>query len=83
MPTLTDNVTPPPRVFAQFPEYDPRQRTSFCGYLRCAVDRDLYATGGPTLFALGGAILIGVIVFIIGYGLRSGLIFDRRRPSRI
>jgi hypothetical protein len=39
-----------------------------------------YATGGRTLFSLGGGILIGVIVFIIGYGLRR-LIFDRRRPS--
>ena len=37
-----------------------------------------YATGGSTMFSLGGGILIGVIVFIIGYGLR--LIFDRRRP---
>jgi len=39
-----------------------------------------YATGGSTLFSLGGGILIGVIVFIIGYGLRR-LIFDRRRTS--
>jgi hypothetical protein len=39
-----------------------------------------YATGGPTLFSLGGGILLGVIVFIIGYGLRR-LIFDRRRPD--
>ena len=38
-----------------------------------------YATGGPTLFSLGGGVLIGVIVFIIGYGLRR-LIFDRRTP---
>ncbi len=36
-----------------------------------------YATGAPTLFSLGGGILIGVIVFIVGYGLRR-LIFDRR-----
>ena len=36
-----------------------------------------YAAGGPTLFSLGGGILIGVIVFIIGYGLRR-LVFDRR-----
>ena len=36
-----------------------------------------YATGGPSLFALGGGILIGAIVFIIGYGLRR-LIIDRR-----
>ena len=37
-----------------------------------------YATGGPTPFSLGGGILIGMIVFIIGYALR--LIFDRPRP---
>jgi hypothetical protein len=36
-----------------------------------------YATGGPALFSLGGGILIGVIAFIIGYGLRR-LIIDRR-----
>jgi ABC-type transport system involved in cytochrome bd biosynthesis fused ATPase/permease subunit len=35
-----------------------------------------YATGGAALFSLGGGILIGVVVFIIGYGVR--LIFDRR-----
>ena len=39
-----------------------------------------YATGGPTLFSLGGGILVGVIAFIIGYGLRW-LISDRRRLS--
>jgi hypothetical protein len=37
-----------------------------------------YATGGTTLFSVGGGILIGVIIFIIGYGLRQT--FDRRRP---
>jgi hypothetical protein len=35
-----------------------------------------YATGGSALFSLGGGILIGVIVFIIGYGVR--LISDGR-----
>ena len=39
-----------------------------------------YATGGSTLFSLGGGILAGVTVFIIGYGLRR-LIFDRQRTS--
>jgi hypothetical protein len=38
-----------------------------------------YATGGPTVFSVGGGILIGVLVFIIGDGLRR-LVFDRRRP---
>ena len=38
-----------------------------------------YATGAPTLFSLGGGILVGVIVFIIGYGLRRQ-IFDHGRP---
>ena len=41
-----------------------------------------YATGASTLFSLGGGILIGVIVFIIGYGLRR-LIFDRGGLPRI
>jgi hypothetical protein len=30
------------------------------------------------MFSLGGGILVGLIVFIIGYGVR--LSFDRRRP---
>jgi hypothetical protein len=47
-----------------------------CAVLWIAIS---YATGGSTLFSLGGGILIGVIVFIIGYGLRRQ-IFDRRRP---
>jgi hypothetical protein len=38
-----------------------------------------FATAAPTLFSLGGGILTGVIVFIIGYGLRRP-IFDGRRP---
>jgi hypothetical protein len=37
-----------------------------------------YATGGSTLFSLGGGIVVGVIAFIIGYGFRQ--IFSRRRP---
>jgi hypothetical protein len=36
-----------------------------------------YATGGTTMFSLGGGILVGVIAFIICYGLR--LMFERRR----
>jgi hypothetical protein len=36
-----------------------------------------FVTGGPALFSLGGGILVGVIVFVIGYGLRR-LVFDRR-----
>jgi hypothetical protein len=39
-----------------------------------------FATGGSALFSLGGGILIGVIAFIIGYGLRR-LILGHRRPS--
>jgi hypothetical protein len=37
-----------------------------------------YATGGTTLFSLGGGILIGLIIFVIFFGLRQT--FDRRRP---
>jgi hypothetical protein len=35
-----------------------------------------FATGGTVLFSLGGGIALGVIVFIVGYGLRR-LVFDR------
>jgi hypothetical protein len=31
------------------------------------------------LFSLGGGILLGVIVFIVGYAFRR-LVFDRRKP---
>jgi hypothetical protein len=78
-----DNVTPPlsgsPSGLRQF------LRTTLgsallsaviCAALWIAIS---YATGGPTLFSLGGGILIGMIVFIIGYGLRR-LISDRWRP---
>jgi hypothetical protein len=46
-----------------------------CAVLWIAIS---YATGGSTLFALGGGILVGVIAFLIGYGIRQ--IFDRRTP---
>jgi hypothetical protein len=84
MRASADNVTPPlpayPSELRQF------LRTALgsalfsaviCAALWIAIS---YLTGGSTLFSLGGGILIGVIVFIIGYGLRW-LIFDRRRPS--
>jgi hypothetical protein len=83
MTTPTDNVTSapvaPPNGLRQF------LRTALGSALLSAVIAAAlwiaisYATGGPTLFSLGGGILIGVIVFIIGYGLRR-LIFDRRPP---
>jgi hypothetical protein len=47
-----------------------------CALLWIAIS---YATGGPTLFSLGGGILLGVIVFIVGYGLRR-LILDHQTP---
>jgi hypothetical protein len=81
MTTPTEHVTPspvaPPGGLRQF------LRTTFGSALLSAVIAAAlwiaisYATGGSTLFSLGGGILIGVIVFIIGYGLRR-LIFDRR-----
>ena len=79
-----DRVTPPPAA----PPSGLRQflRTALSSALLPAVIAAAlwiaisYATGGTTLFSLAGGILIGVIVFIIGYGLRR-LIFDRRRPS--
>jgi len=78
-----DNVTPPLsgspsglRRFLQTTLGSALLSAVICAALWIAIS---YATGGPTLFSLGGGILIGVIVFIIGYGLRR-LISDRRRP---
>lgn len=39
-----------------------------------------FATGGTALFSVGGGVLVGVIVFIIGYGFRR-LVLDRRKPA--
>lgn len=39
-----------------------------------------FATGGTALFSLGGGILLGVIVCIVGYGIRR-LYLDRRKRS--
>jgi hypothetical protein len=78
-----DNVTPP--LPASPGGLRPFLRTTLgsallsaviCAALWIAIS---YATGGPTVFSLGGGILIGVLVFIIGDGLRR-LVFDRRRP---
>jgi hypothetical protein len=38
-----------------------------------------FATGGTVLFSLGGGVVLGVVVFLIGYAFRR-LIIDRRRP---
>jgi hypothetical protein len=35
-----------------------------------------FATGGKVLFSLGGGILLGIVIFIIGYSVR--LLFMRR-----
>ena len=77
-----DNVTPPPTAspsgLRQFLRTAPGSAlfsAVTCAALWIAIS---YATGGPTLFSLGGGILLGVIVFIVGFGLRQ--IFDRRRP---
>jgi len=79
-----DNVIPPPSAsrggLRQFLGTAPGNALLYaviCAALWIAIS---YATGGPTLFSLGGGILIGAIAFIIGYGLRR-LIFDRRRHS--
>jgi hypothetical protein len=79
-----DNVTPPlsasPSGLRQFLRTTPGSAllpAVICAALWITIS---YATGAPTLFSLGGGILVGVIVFIIGYGLRR-LILDRRRPS--
>jgi hypothetical protein len=39
-----------------------------------------FATGGTVLFSLGGGILVGVIVFIIGYGFRR-LVLERKKTA--
>jgi hypothetical protein len=39
-----------------------------------------FATGGPVLFSLGGGILCGVVVFVIGYGIRR-LVLDRGKAT--
>jgi hypothetical protein len=81
-----DNLTPPlpgsPRGLRQFLQTTPGSAllpAVICAALWIAIS---YATGGAALFSIGGGILIGVIAFVIGYGLRR-LIFDRQRPSRI
>jgi hypothetical protein len=83
MHTPADNVTPPlsagPSGLRQFLPTTLGSAVlsaAICAALWIAIS---YATGGPALFSLGGGILIGVIVFIIGCGLRR-LIFDRRTP---
>jgi len=77
-----DNVTPPLSAPAsglrQFLRTTPGSAllpAVICAALWIAIS---YATGGATMFSLGGGILVGLIVFIIGYGVR--LSFDRRRP---
>jgi hypothetical protein len=78
-----DNVTPPlsasPSGLRQFLRTTPGSAllpAVICAALWITIS---YATGAPTLFSLGGGILVGVIVFIIGYGLRRQ-IFDHRGP---
>ena len=80
MHASADKVTPPPSA----PPSGLRQflgTTLGSALLSAVVAAALwiaisYATGGASLFSLGGGILIGVIAFIIGYGIRR-LIFDR------
>ena len=69
-----DNVIPPPsappsglRQFARTTLGSALLSAVICAALWIAIS---YATGGGTRFSLGGGILIGVIVFIIGYGAR-------------
>jgi hypothetical protein len=83
MHTPADNLTPPlsasPGSLRQFLRTTPGSAllsAVICAALWIAIS---YATGGPTLFSLGGGILIGAITFIIGYGIRQ-LIFDSQRP---
>jgi hypothetical protein len=80
-----DNVTPPLsgspsglRQFLRTTHGSALLSAVICSALWIAIS---YATGGPTLFSLGGGILIGMIVFIIGYTLRR-LISGRWNRSR-
>jgi hypothetical protein len=68
------NITPPPsappgglRQFMRTTLGSALLSAAICAALWIAIS---YATGGGTRFSLGGGILIGVIVFIIGYGAR-------------
>jgi hypothetical protein len=79
-----DNVTPPPTAspsgLRQFLRTAPGSAlfsAVTCAALWIAIS---YATGGPTLFSLGGGILLGVIVFIIADGVRR-LVLNHRRSS--
>lgn len=78
-----DNVTPPPSASAgglrQFLRTTPGSAllpAVICAVLWIAISS---ATGAPALFSVGGGILVGVIVFIIGYGLRR-LALGRWKP---
>ena len=84
MSAPADNVTPPPSASSS--GIRPFLRTALgstllsaviCAALWIAIS---YATGGGTRFSLGGGILIGVIVFIIGYGARR--LIARHWPGR-
>lgn len=79
-----DNVTPPlsgsPGGLGQFLRTIPGGAllsAVLCAALWIGIS---FATGGPALFALGGGILVGVIVFIIGYGLRRQMSTTGGRP---
>lgn len=82
-----DNVTPP--LPASSGDLRQLLRTTLGGVLFPAVICAAlwiaisYLTGASTLFSLGGGVLVGVVAFIIGYGVRS-LIIGRRpvTPSR-
>jgi hypothetical protein len=40
-----------------------------------------FATGGSVLFSVGGAIVVGAIVFGVGYAIRR-LVVGRRKPDQ-
>jgi hypothetical protein len=82
MTTCHSPASCPSERSSPVPAYDPRQRTAFAVIAAALWIAISHATGAPIPFSLGGGILTGVIVFIIGYGLRR-LIFDRRRLSPV
>jgi hypothetical protein len=67
-----DNVTPPPsasglRQFLRTRLDSALPPALLCAALWIAISS---LAGAPALFSVGGGILVGVIVFIIGYSLR-------------
>jgi len=40
-----------------------------------------FATGGSVAFSLGGGIVLGIVVFVIGYSFRKLVMERRHKPA--